>query len=225
MSFLEVKNLTRSYFHEAQEIFALRDVSFSLEEGDSLAICGPSGAGKSTLLNLVGGLDLPTAGEVFLKGQSFKDLSRDKEAFFRQKYLGFIFQFHHLLEDFTVLENVMMPLLIQKVSQRQSKVQAKDILQRVGLVRLEDRFPKELSGGEQQRVAVARALVHKPLLVLADEPTGNLDEKNGEQVFELLCQLNHDLRATLVVVTHQHQFAKKLKKVLKLEAGRVFSFD
>lgn len=224
MSFLTVEKLGKTYAHEGWGVPALQDVEFSLSRGESLAITGPSGAGKSTLLNLLGGLDEPSAGQIVIGGEVIRGFSEERQAAFRQKTLGFVFQFHHLLEDFTILENVMMPLLIQKQDHALSRQRAVEILGRVGLAGLGLRYPQELSGGEQQRSAIARAVVHSPCLILADEPTGNLDEANSGLVFELLCELNHDLSSTLIVVTHQDHFAKKLKRQLKLEAGRVVSF-
>ena len=221
MSFLAVKGLSKGYVHEGSPVFALKNLSFTLEKGDSLAVCGPSGAGKSTLLNIIGGLDRQSAGEVFLAGRAIHDLSEREQALFRQKELGFIFQFHHLLDDFTVLENVMMPLLIQGTDKKIARDRASSLLEQVGLGDFLQRLPRELSGGEQQRVAIARALVHTPSLVLADEPTGNLDEVSAGKVFELLCTLNHDLSSTLIVVTHQDLLAKKLKHCLKLRAGQM----
>ena len=223
MPFLSVQNLTRIYHTGTEHVAALDNVSFALERGESLAVCGASGAGKSTLLNLLGGLDQPTSGAVLLDGKNLHKLGESEESGFRQKNLGFIFQFHHLLNDFDVLENVAMPLLIQGDDKRQAQKKAGDILKKVGLQGKENRYPRELSGGEQQRVAIARALVHRPKLVLADEPTGNLDNVNGVAVFELLCSLNHDLQATLIVVTHNEILAKKLKRCLHLGSGRVLS--
>ena len=225
MSTLEVKNLSKIYLDEGASVAALDDVSFTLELGESLAVCGASGAGKSTLLNILGGLDRPTGGSIFLNGRDLLALSESDEAGFRQKYLGFVFQFHHLLNDFSILENVMMPLLIQNVTKKRAQVDATDLLNQVGLLAKRNRHPRELSGGEQQRVAIARALVHRPQLVLADEPTGNLDDTNARLVFDLLCQLNHDLHATLVVVTHNELFAKKMKRCLHLISGRVQSWQ
>lgn len=224
MPFLSVENLTRVYDSGLERVTALDDVSFALERGTSLAVCGASGAGKSTLLNLLGGLDEPTSGKVLLDGRDLCALGEAEEAGFRQKNLGFIFQFHHLLQDFDVLENVMMPLLIQGGDKRRARDEAAGFLRNVGLAGKEKRHPRELSGGEQQRVAIARALVHRPKLVLADEPTGNLDNANGEAVFELLCSLNRDLEATLVVVTHNEILAKKMKHSLHLKSGRVLTF-
>lgn len=225
MSFLELKNIGKKYDHRGLLASALKDVSFTLERGQSLAICGPSGAGKSTLLNILGGLDAPSCGQVLLDGTDLNALSENELAGFRRERLGFVFQFHHLLEDFTVLENVMMPLLIQGHDSAPSQKKALEFLDRVGLFGLGERYPQELSGGEQQRAAIARAVVHGPQMILADEPTGNLDETNSARVFELLCGLNHDLSSTLIVVTHQDHFAKKLGGRLNLKDGNVMSLD
>lgn len=221
---IEAHNLTKTFQHEGTTVTALEDVTFKLEEGSSMAICGVSGAGKSTLLNLLGGLDRMTAGKVIIHGQDILALSEKQEAKFRRQNLGFIFQFHHLLNDFTILENVMMPLLINKSNKSDSKNKAQEILKRVGIIDRSDHYPKELSGGEQQRAAIARALVHRPKIILADEPTGNLDDSNGQKVFELLCELNRDLGATLIIVTHSLNFAKKLNHILTLDKARVKNF-
>lgn len=225
MVYLSVENLCRSYEQEGRSIDALKDVSFGLQKGVSLAISGSSGAGKSTLLNMIGGFDVPTTGTVRVNGVDIHALSDKDQAEFRHTKLGFVFQFHHLLEDFSILENVMMPLLIQNGEERAAHFAAMAILEKVGLAGLEQRFPQEVSGGEQQRAAIARAVVHRPEIILADEPTGNLDEANSEKVFELLCGLNHDLSSTLIVVTHQDHFAGRLGGLLELASGHVVSFS
>lgn len=221
---LRVKNLTKFYEQDQQKIFALHEVSFDLPEATSMAICGSSGAGKSTLLNLIGGLDQPSEGQVWIDDRSLFTLNAKEEAAFRNSHLGFVFQFHHLLQDFSILENVMMPLLIRNTAIKVAREKAKSMLAQVGIATLQNRHAKELSGGEQQRAAIARALVTEPKLILADEPTGNLDDANGAVVFDLLCQLNHDLGATLIVVTHSLNFARKLGHIMTLNAGRVESF-
>lgn len=221
---IEAIGLSKHFDHEGTVIAALETVSFKLNEGQSLAICGPSGAGKSTLLNLLGGLDRMTAGQVLIHGQNIEKFSEPEEAQFRRTHLGFVFQFHHLLNDFNIQENVMMPLLINKMNRREAENRAHEILDRVGILTRKDHYPKELSGGEQQRAAIARAIIHRPKIILTDEPTGNLDESNGHIVFELLCELNRDLGATLIVVTHNVNFAKKLNHILTLDNGRVKSF-
>jgi len=225
MTIVSIENLSKQFTHEHGNISALEDVSLSINKGESLSICGSSGAGKSTLLNLIGGLDEPTSGKVKIKKKCLSQMSEKEQAAFRNRTLGFIFQFHHLLHDFTIVENVMMPLLIQKASRKLARQSAEKLLERVGIADTADRLPQELSGGEQQRAAIARAVVHKPKLILADEPTGNLDEKNGGIVFDLLCELNRDLGATLVIVTHNQKFARRMENILVLEKGKVKSFS
>lgn len=217
---IEAVGVTKTYVHEGTTIHALNDVSFSLEQGKTMAICGKSGAGKSTLLHILGGLDRPSTGCVVMDGRNLQEISEKVEANWRRENLGFVFQFHHLLNDFTIEENVMIPLLIQKKSRKEAKEAAHTILSHVGLGGLATRHPKELSGGEQQRAAIARALVHRPKIILADEPTGNLDGQNAHQVFDLLCTLNRDLGATLIMVTHHDEFAAILGRVLLLEKGK-----
>lgn len=221
--FLNVENLTKSYGQEPHRVFVLRDVGFTLAAGKSLAICGGSGAGKSTLLSLIGGLSHPDSGRVLLDGHNLFSLTEKEEAKFRRTVLGFVFQSHHLLLDFTVIENVMMPLIIAGVKRKLALDAAKTLLAKVGLAAMTERNPRELSGGEQQRAALARAIIHKPKLILADEPTGNLDEANASLVFDLLCALNRDLGASLIVVTHNGEFAKKLNTILTLQSGLVQS--
>lgn len=223
MAFIEVNKLTRTFKSEHKKTVALDEVSFTLESSHTLAICGPSGSGKSTLLAMLGGLDRPDSGQVLVDGADVTAMSAAEEAAYRNSVTGFVFQFHHLLRDFDVVENVMMPLIIRGESKNSAMQVASEILERVGLASLQNRRPGELSGGEQQRAAIARALVTKPKLILADEPTGNLDEANGRQVFDLLCQLNRDLKCTLVVVTHHEEFARRMEKVLRLKNGRVVS--
>lgn len=223
MSFIEVDNVTRIFATEHEPHVALKEVSFKLKAGTTLAVCGPSGSGKSTLLGLLGGLDRPSEGTITVAGQEVSHLSAGAEATYRNTITGFVFQFHHLLRDFNILENVMMPLLIRGGARRDAIQRAREILSKVGLADFSDRRPGELSGGEQQRAAIARALVHAPQLVLADEPTGNLDEASGTTVFDLLCHLNRDLRCALVVVTHHEGFARRMDAILRLKSGRVES--
>jgi len=220
MEFVSVQNVHKSYGERNTKVVALSDVSFELKAGESLAILGGSGAGKSTLLNILGGLDDADAGNVFIDGVDLATLREKEKAVFRNQVLGFVFQFHNLLKDFSVLENIMMPLSIRGLTKKQILPKAMDLLAKVDLLGKENRLPQELSGGEQQRVALVRALIHDPKLILADEPTGNLDSKNAMTVFELLCTLNHDLKAALVVVTHNLELAKKLKNHVILEKGR-----
>lgn len=224
-AFIQLVDVSREYHLQDRASYALKNISLNIDRGESWAICGSSGAGKSTLLNIIGGLDSPTKGEVWVDGKNVTNLSDSEKAIFRQKDLGFVFQFHNLLSDFTVLENVMMPLLISGKKKAEAQEKACRLLGRVDILDKKDRFSKELSGGEQQRVAIARALIHEPKLVLADEPTGNLDEENGKQVFDLLCELNKEKETTLLVVSHQIHFAKKLNHILYLDNGQISSMN
>lgn len=220
MDFLCVEKISKSYLQSKSKVVALDNVSFTAKRGESLAILGGSGAGKSTLLNLLGGLDDPDTGKICVDNVELKSLNDQQKAKFRNQTLGFIFQFHNLLQDFTVLDNVMMPLRIRGEKVSDIELKAYDLLKLVGLAGKEKRLPQELSGGEQQRVALVRGVIHEPKLILADEPTGNLDQHNASGVFELLCRLNHDLKATLVVVTHNLELAKRLQNHIVLENGR-----
>ncbi|MXV96083.1 MAG: ABC transporter ATP-binding protein [Gemmatimonadetes bacterium] len=217
---LEVRGLRRSYTGvSGPDLHILRGVNLTLDRGEAVAIVGASGSGKSTLLHLLGALDRPTAGTVLLDGIDIGTLGDEEAASIRNMRLGFVFQFHHLLLDFTALENVMVPALIQGESFAGAKERAAELLGEVGL---EDRLghkPGELSGGEQQRVAVARALVNHPLVILADEPTGNLDNDTSEQVQETLFALRDRYGVALVVVTHNRQLAARAERVLRLGLG------
>lgn len=197
----------------------LRNVSFILQRGDMMAIVGSSGSGKSTLLHLLGGLDEPTGGKVIFEGQSLNKLSSVERAFLRNRRLGFIYQLHHLLQDFSALENVAMPLLISGIQSSQAQDTAQEMLVAVGLEKRVHYRPAALSGGERQRVAIARALVNNPALVLADEPTGNLDRRNADSIFELLSDLNMRQGTAFLVVTHDLQIAKQLHRQLEMRDG------
>lgn len=218
---MECRQLSRVYQDGDRQLQVLNDVNLSVNAGEMLAIVGSSGSGKSTLLHCMGGLDKPTSGEVLFAGYAIQDWSSNQLADWRNKEIGFIYQFHHLLPEFTALENVAMPQLIAGVSTREAKLRAEQLLQRVGLAERLQHRPAELSGGERQRVAIARALANSPRLVLADEPTGNLDDSTAEQVFELLLELNKEFDTAFVIVTHDNSLAAKLPRTLTLHHGQL----
>lgn len=222
---LECRQLTKRYQQGVLDVDVLKGVNFSLAAGERVAIMGASGSGKSTLLHLLGGLDKPTQGDVFLKGVNLNQVNATKLAKLRNQALGFIYQSHHLLGEFTVLENVAMPLLIANQSIKQAKLEAEQLLERVGLGHRIGHKPGELSGGERQRAAVARALINRPAVILADEPTGNLDSKTAEQVYQLMLELNQELQVSLLVVTHDHDLAQKLGKVWHMEDGLIVGHE
>ncbi len=199
----------------------LRGVDLNVREAERLAIVGASGSGKTTLLQIMGGLDDPTSGKVLVNGQSIANIDEKEKSALRNQFIGFVYQFHHLLPEFTAQENVAMPLLIRRLRKDQAMQQAADLLSRVGLGDRLDHKPGELSGGERQRAAVARALITRPKLVLADEPTGNLDAGNGQHVLQLMLELNRELNTSLVIVTHDHSIAGQMDRVLVLENGRL----
>ena len=219
---LTVKDLHKSFFEAGEEIHILRGLNLELAEGERLAVVGESGVGKSTLLHILGTLDRPTRGEILYRG---KQIPMDDEialAQLRNREVGFVFQFHYLLPDFTALENVMFPALIQGMDAAEARKQAGELLEMVGLKDRLTHRPGKLSGGEQQRVAVARAVVMQPKLVLADEPTGSLDMRIGEGVQDLLFQLNRENGIALVVATHNREFAEKIGRRVELKEGQLF---
>ncbi|MEE8224966.1 MAG: ABC transporter ATP-binding protein [candidate division NC10 bacterium] len=219
--FLQVRDLRKSFRMGAEELHILTGVNLSVRRGEFLAIAGPSGVGKSTLLHILGGLDRPTAGEVYYEGVEISRLPEGELAEFRNQTVGFVFQFHHLLPEFTALENTMMPALIGRQPLVRAQEAAKGILQRVGLAERLAHRPGELSGGEQQRVAIARALALSPDVLLADEPTGNLDSKTGEAIFDLLRELNQEQGLTVVLVTHNEWFARRTDRLLRMADGQL----
>ncbi|WP_226099653.1 lipoprotein-releasing ABC transporter ATP-binding protein LolD [Dickeya oryzae] len=218
---LQCRQLCKRYQEGNLSTDVLRDVSFEMQNGEMMAIVGSSGSGKSTLLHLLGGLDAPTSGEVVFKGNTLNQLSAAAKAALRNRELGFIYQFHHLLPDFTALENVAMPLLIGKVAPKEAKEQAQTMLAAVGLAQRSQHRSSELSGGERQRVAIARALVNNPSLVLADEPTGNLDQRTTDAIFELLGELNVRQGTAFLVVTHDLSLARRLGRQLEMRDGQL----
>ena len=201
------------------DLHVLNDISFSLEIAETSAIIGTSGSGKTTLLNILGGLDKPTQGQVLLNDVDVHKLSEKKRCTVRNEHFGFIYQFHHLLPEFTALENVAMPLLIKGDSVEQATQRAEKVLNDVGLGKRFQHKPSEMSGGERQRAAIARALIHQPDCILADEPTGNLDRKNAEQAIDLIINLNKEYQTALVIVTHDLKIAERMDTVYTLEDG------
>ena len=221
MYILEVKNLTKKYKDGDIEVTALDNVSFSLPEGYDLAILGPSGSGKTTLLQLAGGLDTMTSVDVIVSGQSIKDMSDSEISDFRNKTMGFIFQMINLHDFFTAKENVMLPMLVEGMDRDDAEAKALKLLERVGLSHRANHLPRQLSGGEQQRVAVARALANDPKIIFADEPTGKLDKTNSQMVIEILENLSKDNGMSVIMITHDENIAKRFSKVIRLENGSV----
>jgi lipoprotein-releasing system ATP-binding protein len=219
---LEARELSMRYTGgDGTPIDVLRDLSFTLQEAEAVAVTGASGAGKSTLLHLLGALDRPTSGEVLLGGRDVSRLEEDDLAGVRNRHIGFVFQFHHLLREFTALENVMMPALLSGASFDVARGRARELLSEVGLDHRESHKPRQLSGGEQQRVAVARALVNEPLVLLADEPSGNLDTQTSERLNDILFGLRSKRSLSLVVVTHNADLARRADRILRMQDGRL----
>ena len=218
---LQCNNIWKVYTQGDLNVEVLKGVNLSINAGERVAIMGASGSGKSTLLHVLGGLEKPSSGEVVLDGANLNKISARRLSQLRNRSLGFIYQFHHLLGEFTMLENVAMPLLIGKQPIKQAQKQATELLTRVGLGHRIQHKPGELSGGERQRAAVARALINKPKCVLADEPTGNLDSKTAEQIYQLMLELNQELQVSFLVVTHDPELAGRMDNVLHMEDGLI----
>lgn len=218
---LKVKNLTKVYQNGDYKLRVLDTVSFSVDRGSSCAIIGPSGSGKTTLLGLCAGLDNATEGSVELNGVTLDQLNEDERAAIRNQYVGFVFQTFNLLPTLTALENVMVPLELR--NEENIRQRAMDLLERVGLGERFDHYPAQLSGGEQQRVSIARAFSNRPKILFADEPTGNLDEETGAKIEQLIFDLNKELRTTLIIVTHDLDLAQKTEKILRMKGGKLIS--
>jgi len=217
---VELKNIGKSYFTEDVETRALREITFQIDRGEYVAIEGPSGCGKSTLLSILGLLDTPTSGEYVLNGRKVDKLSSNERATIRNREIGFIFQNFNLIGDLSVAENIELPLVYRGVTRGERRIRVAEVLERVGMAHRPKHYPLQLSGGEQQRVAVARALAGDPSILLADEPTGNLDTRNGESVMELMKELN-DAGSTIIMVTHDFRFAKQAQRTIGLLDGQL----
>ena len=218
-------NVSRTYQDGKLKVDVIQNLDLEVKPGESVSIVGASGSGKSTLLHIMGGLDTPSSGEVRLMGQPLKDVSQKDLGLLRNQHLGFVYQFHHLLPEFTALENVKMPLLIGKVNKAEAEKRAIEMLEKVGLGNRIDHRPSELSGGERQRAAIARALVTKPKCLLADEPTGNLDRKNAQVILDLMLDLQRELGTALVVVTHDEELATRFGRMLTMREGHLMPYS
>lgn len=217
------QTLGKTYCEGSTSVIVLKNITLTIKRGERIAIVGPSGSGKSTLLHLLGGLDKPSTGQVLIKNNvDWQSLSERQRCQFRNRYLGFIYQFHHLLPEFSALENIAMPLLLAKMPVDEAEQHALKMLEKVALTKRALHKPAQLSGGERQRVAIARALVHQPNCVLADEPTGNLDQVTAAKVFELMLALNQQLQTALVIVTHDRQLAARMDKIFTIQDGVLY---
>ena len=218
---LKVDSVSKTYQQGSFQVPVLREVSFEVQRGEQIAIVGASGSGKSTLLHLLGGLDTPSSGQVMIDGQNLAQLNEVQRGQLRNQKVGFVYQFHHLLPEFTALENVMMPLIIRRVATKLSRDKASTLLEQVGLAHRFDHKPAELSGGERQRAAIARALIIEPVCLLADEPTGNIDRQNAKNIQDLMTNLDREFAVSLVVATHDLELAASIDRVLTLENGHI----
>jgi len=217
------ERVTKSFVENNNRLEVLRDINLVVNPGERIAITGASGSGKTTLLQIMGGLDEPTTGGIWINGQLLNKTTEKQKSFIRNKYLGFVYQFHHLLGEFSAEENVAMPLLIRGIKRAQAINEARLLLERVGLGERLNHRPAELSGGERQRAAVARALITRPRILLADEPTGNLDSGNGQHVMELMLELHKELQSSLIVVTHDLMVSGKMDRIMQLRNGTLFN--
>jgi lipoprotein-releasing system ATP-binding protein len=213
---VSLRDLCKSYFLNGKEIPVLRNINLDIKSGDLISLTGPSGVGKSTLLHLIGTLDTPTKGSIVFDHSNIETWSDQKCAAFRNKNIGYVFQFHHLISEFTAIENVSMPLLMRRMRKNDASLKAQEVLSFVGLSHRNNHKPGELSGGEQQRVALARALVQEPTLLLADEPTGNLDEKTGQEIVDLILDYNQRFGVSVLLVTHNKSISSMFKRQLLL---------
>jgi len=220
---VQLSAITKSYYEGGQERIVLHDLELTIKRGEFLVLLGRSGSGKSTLLNIISGIDLPSSGEVHIDGASLSSLSETARTVFRREHIGFVFQFFNLIPTLTVEENLLLPLELNGRLDAAARIFAQELLEEVGLADRVASFPDRLSGGEQQRIAIARALVHKPLLVLADEPTGNLDADTGQQVLELLARMHRATGTTLIMATHSREAVNLADRVLRFDSGRLCS--
>lgn len=219
MEILKVENLTKIYGKDTTKVVALDNVSFSVNKGEFIAIVGASGSGKSTLLHLMGGVDRPTSGKVFINGTNIYEMSDDKLAIFRRRQIGLIYQFYNLIPILNVEENIALPVELD--GRKVDKTDMDEMLKRLGLDQRKNHLPNELSGGQQQRTSIGRALITRPSIILADEPTGNLDSKASEEIVELLRKSNKDLKQTIIMITHNLEIAKCADRIIKIEDGKI----